>query len=234
MIDEMSSLLTFKSGLKGIKLRPKHRTIQDIVSSHFQDYSDYNHPCKNTLSLALEMLAGQPAHIVETGSSAWGVNSSLLLDSYVNSFGGCFSTVDIRITPSIKLRKLCTNKTTLFCNDSVRFLSQYGLEREPIDMLYLDSWDVNWNTPLSSAIHGLHELLAALPWMRSGSILLIDDTPKTLEIMSKVNPEGCDGYEKFMRQYEMPPGKGSLVKEYLLKNNIGKEVAHEYQLLWQL
>lgn len=233
-IDKMSSLLASQSGVKGIGLRPKYSSIDDIVHSHFQDYSDLNHPCKNTLSLALQILAGRPAHIVETGSSAWGVNSSLLLDSYVNSFGGYFSTVDIRISPSIKLRKLCTNKTTLFCKDSVGFLTGYGSSRPFIDMLYLDSWDVDWNAPLSSAIHGLHEFLSALPWMRPGSILLIDDTPKTSEILSRVNPEGCDGYKKFALQYAMPPGKGGLVKEYLLKNKIGKEVAHEYQLLWQL
>ncbi len=232
-IDRLSPLLAKTGGVVGTAVRPKFNSVQSVVEAHFRDYSDPDHPCRKTLSLALEILAGKPAKILETGSSAWGTNSSLLFDSYVNSFGGHFSTVDIRITPTIALRRRCTANTSLFCDDSVSFLRRHTRNLESADLVYLDSWDVDWSSPLASAIHGLHEFLVMLPTMRTGSLLLIDDSPRDAQIMSGVNVHELDGFERFVSEYGMAPGKGALVKNYLSKNGIGKEIAHDYQLLWQ-
>ncbi len=46
------------------------------------------------MKVAIELLGDRPARILETGSSAWGTNSSLLFDSYVHRFGGEFYTID--------------------------------------------------------------------------------------------------------------------------------------------
>ncbi len=233
-VDRLSPFLTNSRGVRGAAKRPKYQTVHATVDAHFSDHVTHNHPSRKTLSLALEMLAGKPANIVETGSSAWGTNSSLLFDSYVNSFGGQFSTVDIRIMPTISLRSRCTNKTSLYCDDSVSFLKSYRDVASPPDLVYLDSWDVDWDAPLASAIHGLHEFLSILPAMPSGSLLLIDDTPKDADVLSKVNVHAVKNFEKFLHEYGLPPGKGALVKNYLTSRGIGKEVAHDYQLMWQL
>lgn len=227
-------MLANARGIRGVVERTKYPTVHATVDAHFSDQAAQHHPSRNTLSLALDILAGKPANILETGSSAWGTNSSLLFDSYVNSFGGQFCTVDIRIMPTISLRKRCTNKTRLFCSDSVSFLKSYKEIAPPPNLVYLDSWDVDWDAPLASAIHGLNEFLSILPVMPSGSILLIVDTPRDAEVLSKVNFHAVKNFEKFFHEYGLPPGKGALVKNYLISRGIGKEIAHDYQLMWQL
>lgn len=185
------------------------------------------------MSLALEMLNQKPAVIVETGSSAWGTNSSLLFDSYVNSFGGSFSSVDIRPEPSMTLKGLCSARSQFFCDDSVSFLKKTVKNECKIDLVYLDSWDVDWSDPIPSSLHGLHEFLSIYPLLGPGSLLLIDDTPLDVQIMSRVQPSQVGSFVASKEKYGFAPGKGALVKLLLRQNGWGKEISHQYQLLWQ-
>jgi hypothetical protein len=77
--------------------------------------------------------------------------------------------------------------------DSVSFLGRFARElvaaeplgrdvptrstgtRKCIDLLYLDSYDVDWNDPHPSALHHLMELCAAMPGLQSGSLVVVDD-----------------------------------------------------------
>ena len=114
------------------------------------------------------------------------------------------------------------------------FLKRIANEGIKPDLFYLDSWDLDINDPLSAAIHGLHEFLAILPILKPGTVLLIDDTPKDSAVWARVQgAAGVTLFEQLTRTYGFPPGKGSLVKDYLLKNGMGREVAHDYQLLWE-
>ena len=101
-----------------------------------------------------------------------------------------------------------------------------------IDLLYLDSWDVEWSNPNPSGLHGLAEFLSASSHMKKGSLLLIDDTPKdeNFYIASSVDKPAFSDY--FIKN-GFYPGKGSLVRQLLLSLGRGKEIAHEYQLLWE-
>ena len=206
-----------------------------LVEHHFKEYSVPDHPCRITLGMALQRLRGQEACIVETGSSAWGTNSSLLFDSYVSSFGGHFDTVDIRLEPSIRLRPLCCRKTRLHTDDSVVFLKRWAkqYQNQKIDLLYLDSWDVNWFAPESSALHGLAEFLAISRNLHTGSLLLIDDTPYDASIMERVQPDRVEEFKQFQSQRGFLPGKGALVKMLLEQVGRGRLIAHDYQLLWE-
>jgi hypothetical protein len=170
--------------------------------------------------------------ILETGSSAWGTNSSLLFDSYVNSFGGAFASVDLRPEPMFRLRSLCTERSEFFCDDSVSFLRKIAAQGLHPDLVYLDSWDVDWADPLASALHGFHEFLVVFPLLRNGALLLVDDTPANSDVMLKVQPTNIVHFQRFSRIYGFAPGKGALIKNFLVKNAIGKEMTHEYQLLW--
>lgn len=231
--DLMSPLLRGSRGRKGKASRAVFGTLDDLVDDHFTRHSQPDHVCRPTLAAALAMLSEKPAYIVETGSSAWGSNSSLLFDSYVNSFGGAFATVDIRLEPTFTLRGQCTRRTTLHCDDSVRFLARHvSTDRRP-DLVYLDSWDVDWDAPLPSAMHGLHEFMVLLPGLRSGGLLLIDDTPRDETVMQRVQPRHVGAFAAFERAYGFPPGKGALVRNFLVQNSIGKQLRHDYQLLWQ-
>ncbi len=236
-IDRFSFLFKGKISFKGGKKREKFDTISQLLDDHFSLNTVYDHPCKNTLQMALEKLNNKEATIVETGSSAWGSNSSLLFDSYVNSFGGKFCSVDIRIEPCITLKSLCSSNSTFFCDDSVSFLKKM-LTKNPslkIDLVYLDSYDVNWDDSLAAALYGFQEFMVLLPSLieNKGSLLLVDDTPADSLIMEKVQPNGLLGFNEFKRNYGFEPGKGALIKYYLLNNSIGKQIKHDYQLLWE-
>jgi hypothetical protein len=99
--------------------------------------------------------------------------------------------------------------------------------------VYLDSWDVDWADPLASALHGFNEFLVLYPLLRNGALLLVDDTPLNSDVMLKIQPANIEHFDGFSRVYGFAPGKGALIKNFLVKNGIGAEVKHEYQLLWE-
>jgi len=228
-----SKLVKGKVVFKGKASRDVYSSVEDLVDMHFKHYSSETHVSRTTLDLALHLLGGKSANIIETGSSAWGTNSSLLFDGYVNSFGGSFKTVDVRLQPCLSLRDICSSKTELYCDDSVSFLNTKLQTQTRIDLVYLDSWDVDWKNPVPSAIHGLKEFLAISDKLRNGSLLLIDDTPADLSIMGKVQPKYKMNFEDFREIHGFYPGKGALIKQLLLSTGRGRKIAHEYQLLWQ-
>jgi len=234
-LSALSRVAKGRTRLKGVRERNKYDSLPKLISDHFRCNSEETHPCRDTLSLALERLEHRAATIIETGSSAWGTNSSLLFDSYVNSFGGQFYSVDIRIQPSVSLRSLCTHNSTFFCDDSVHFLKKYVSVNNNADLVYLDSWDVNWRDPLPSALHGFHEFLTIFPTLQANkrSLLLVDDTPFDSLVMTKVQPRHLNDFERFKELYGLYPGKGALIKHFLVCNQIGMEIKHDYQLLWQ-
>jgi len=217
----------------GCKFRNKFSTVLDLVDEHFESNGIVSHPCRKTLTIALSMLKSEPAKILETGSSAWGTNSSVLFDSYVNSFGGNLYTCDIRVEPMFTLSKLCSSKSIFYCQNSIIFLKQFLEMNTILDLVYLDSWDVDWADPIPSAIHGFNEFFTILPTLKKGSLLLIDDTPLNLEILSAASPTTINDVVKFKLSYGFMPGKGALIKNFLEKNKLGELVSHEYQLLWR-
>ena len=214
--------------------RTQYKSTADLIQDHFTRYSEEDHICRPSLTRALELLDGKPACIVETGSSAWGTNSSLLFDSYVANFGGTFESVDIRVRPSIELEPVCSKRSTLYCDDSVQFLKKWS-SRNPskkIDLLYLDSWDVDWSDPNPSALHGLSEYLTVLGHLQPASLLLIDDTPVDANAFKLAQTSQAQ-FDEYCTLNGFPPGKGALCKQLLQSLKHGKKVMHRYQLLWQ-
>jgi len=59
-----------------------------------------------------------------------------------------------------------------YLGDSVHFLHTF---REPIDLLYLDSWDYRHGDPDPSQHHQLKELVAAYKKLSPGAVVLLDD-----------------------------------------------------------
>lgn len=238
-VDPFSRVFKGKVRLQGVRRnRERFDSLDNLIDEHFSKYSETNHPCRSTLTRALEKLGNQPAIIVETGSSAWGTNSSLLFDSYVNSFGGSFISVDIRAQPMVTLRSQCSPNSTFFCDDSVAFLKKFiaqDSDTKP-DLIYLDSWDVDWTDPLACAVHGFHEFLVLYPLLRSrsGATLLVDDTPRDSDVIAKVQGRrAVFDFDQFTSAFGFTPGKGALIKNFLVKNSVGKEIKHDYQLLWE-
>lgn len=191
--------------LRGTLRNPTFSKLDDLISFHFENWSNPDHINKAGMTVGLRSLCEQPALILETGSSAWGTNSSRLWASYVRSFGGKFETVDIRDEPRSTLLDL-EDVSEIHIGDSVDFLWNYKLPAgfTQVNLAYLDSWDLDLSDPSASMEHGLAEWQALLPLLGPGSIVVIDDTPIDPQLL------GADGVE-FAISNGFTPGKGALV-----------------------
>jgi len=181
--------------------------------------------------------------IIETGSSRWGVNSTMLFDSYVRKYGGKFWSVDIDKNTIEDLKsKVCEN-TTMVCDDSVNFLKKWTIEHpdEKVDFVYLDSYDIDWLNPEPSQIHGLNEFLAIHLNLKNGSLLLIDDTPFSPEWFDYREGIYNTLLESYIENNRMP-GKGRYVvdllsdnesNELILKNKNVSLLHHMYQVFYK-
>lgn len=145
---------------------------------------------------------------METGSSAHGTDSTRLWAKYVELFGGRAFSVDISPEPSNKLGNLGP-LVSLHVDDSVSFLRRFELPEgfQKIDLLFLDSWDVDVRDPQASMVHGHSELLTAMKFLSRGSLVLIDDTPINTALWGLNAPLA----EEFRLKTGTTPGKGSLI-----------------------
>ena len=101
--------------------------------------------------------------------------------------------------------------------------------------MYLDSCDLDLQRPIYSAIHGLGEFLALLPFLSKGSLILIDDTPVDKFAAEKANgTKWSDKWFKSKQKLGFTPGKGTLVKQFIEHNALGKVLKHDYQILFKL
>lgn len=191
---------------------------------HFRVFSSPEHINRASLTLALEALHGRPAVVVETGTSAWGTDSTRLWASYVASFGGLVYSVDIRPEPSLELRRL-TEFVCFAVEDSVEFLN--SLPPVEADLVFLDSWDVDLTDPEPSMRHGLQEWRAIQRLLKPGSLVIIDDTPCDV---------GISGWptelvERSIRMCGRLPGKGALVLEEPGLWEAFECMSHQYSLV---
>lgn len=126
---------------RGLARPRQFPSVQELAEHHFSHWSSRDHINRRSLTDALIRLEEKPAVILETGSSAWGTNSSQLFDAYVANFGGDFWTVDLRVGPSRSLRPIVSPRTTLVTGDSVRFIERWVRDHRGLraDLVYLDS-----------------------------------------------------------------------------------------------
>jgi hypothetical protein len=185
-------------------------SVAELSNAHFSTWSDISHLNRPGFDAALALMAGKQKIILETGTSAWGTDSTRLWDAYISRFGGEFWSVDLSSDPSKRLQHQVSPNTHLEVSDSVTFingfseLSSYSI----VDVCYLDSWDLDWNDPHPAEQHGLNEWHAVAQLMGPGSVLIIDDSPVSIDWV----PEP---YQELAREYESAhghlPGKGSLI-----------------------
>ena len=211
---------------------PLFGTTDALLDHHFATWSTSDHINKQSMADTLRRLGGRPATIVETGSSAWGANSSQLFDSYVTSFGGTFESVDLRMGPMRELRPVVSPRTTLATGDSVRLLERWvGLHPGvKVDLVYLDSWDLDAADPVPSAVHGLKELMAIRPALRDGSLVLVDDTPSDLSLYAEAQRATATS---FFTRHGALPGKGMFIGGFLAGQPGVEKLHHGYQVLYR-
>ena len=204
-------------------------TVDEICKIHFSTWSNPEHVNRAGLTLALNEASKERPFVFETGTSAYGTDSTRLFDRFVSKFSGEFHSVDLNARAARALIFQHGTSTTLHTSDSVNFIeSRLDKLTNRIDLCYLDSWDVDWNDPLPSAEHGLNEFLAVEKFLKKDSILIIDDTPVSIKYIPS---QFHDQSHKFFEKHGVLPGKGSLALKLIKEKNIGKVLLHEYNVV---
>lgn len=200
---------------KTTQLPPAFSCLDDLVDYHFTTFSEPLHINRTGMTVALRRLQQRPSLLLETGTSAWGTDSSRLWASYVSSFGGDFWSVDIRPEASEVLGDLGAN-SHFHVGDSIEFLNNFRLPSgyDKADLIYLDSFDLDVSSPEPAMAHGLREWQALQHLLGSGSVIIIDDTPIEPSLL------GADA-TCYFAEFGRIPGKGTLVLEA-----IGDEDVH--------
>ena len=215
------------------KLAPKKfKTINLLTFYHFFLWSELNHINRTGLTTALYLLRKKPAVIVETGTSAWGTDSTRLWDSYVKSFGGKLFSVDIRSEPREMLGNLGP-LSLLFVDDSLNFLNNFNQHcQSTIDLVYLDSFDIDWKNPFPAMEHGLREFESVEKYLKIGSVVVIDDTPVGLSFIPESESDLANTIKTNLGVY---PGKGALVLAKIkLKPDKYRIIYHNYNLVFEI
>jgi len=220
--------------VRGTNASPRRSfaSAEQIVEEHFNKRSDPNHVNRQSMSDTIKLLRERPSLILETGSSAWGSDSSRLFDDYVSHFGGEFVTVDNRISPLLRLRSDLGPRSRIVCDDSVRFLHAWVADNpaRKVDLVYLDSFDLDLASPTEAAAHGLLELEAIRPALGGGSLLLVDDTPATIDFFPQSERPSA---RQFVERTGLIPGKGMLIDVYLRDDPVVVKIHHHYQALYR-
>ena len=168
---------------------------------------------------------------LETGIASAGTSSTYLFNEYIKKYGGRLWSVDINNNlVEINKGNMCPG-TTLVCADSVGFLSNWCQENKNLnaDVIYLDSWDIDWYNPHPAALHGLNEYLALLPCIKKNTLLLIDDTPANPYWLDTRGQLYTDMIEYYSKNNYLP-GKGQYVLNVYKDANL---LLHNYQVLYK-
>jgi hypothetical protein len=178
----------------------------------------------------------RPVGIVETGcvrqQDNWAGDgqSTILFDKYaeLHPVSAVYS-VDRDPLAVALCRSLVGERVHVHNGESIAYLKSLAdllpCDLPSIDLLYLDSYDVNFDDPLPSAIHHLKELVAIVPALSAETLVVVDDSPPLLLGIAN----GVNSFKPIR-----PPrigGKGQLIAEYAAQ--IGAETLFAaYQCGW--
>ncbi|MDC3227300.1 hypothetical protein OBA39_04280 [Acidimicrobiaceae bacterium] len=194
----------------------------ELIEFHFKTYSDKNHINFEMFKLLLKYFSEKSLNILETGSVAHGSSSTILFIYYINIFGGSLNTVDTNPDIKNKYKHLINKNTQFHTNDSLKFIENLTSEEiNKIDLIYLDSFDLDLFDPKPSQEHGLNEFLLLNNIIKKGTLIAIDDTPKDVRLFG----------EKFKNIHKFIPGKGRLVLDYIDKYGGYEIIYHHYAVI---
>jgi hypothetical protein len=152
--------------------------------------------------------------IIETGCARQEDNydgdgmSTLIFDAYVKEHGGEFHSIDINPL-NTDFAKSKTSVAKVHTSDSVKFLYEFNQQNKKIDLLYLDSFDLDASNPHPSSLHHIFELTAIMPSLKEDTMICVDDN------------------------LDIGVGKGGYVNEFM--NLLGKPKLYSgYQWIWIL
>lgn len=202
--------------LVGLPALPSDLTFDEQYRRYFRPRLDKRAEGFDMLFQSLQALR-RSLLIVETGTLRLPGNwegdgqSTFMFDALVRESGGVLISIDVTNESVDSARKACSSATQLITNDSVSALHALTqVVSKQIDLLYLDSFDLDPKDPLPSAIHHALELTAVRPLVGPGTVICVDDYA--------VGSKG---------------GKGMIVERFL--SNIRAKVLYSgYQKIWRL
>ena len=127
---------------------------------------------------AIAELLPEGCHIIETGTvrqiDNWEGDgqSTIVWDTLATNLGGTVTTIDIDPIGAELVAELELQATTAIVGNSLDVIPTLTGHA---DLLYLDSFDVDFENPLPAAAHHLSELMAALNPLAPGSLVAVDD-----------------------------------------------------------
>jgi hypothetical protein len=218
------------------------RAKEHMKSDEFWSFYESVRPILNlradSFARMFEYLDGfeRPVGIVETGCTREPGNwrgdgqSSVLFDKYAQThMGSLVLSVDIDPKATEVCRSLVSQHVRVHTGDSIKFLQALADNPLPempfVDLLYLDSYDLNWEDSTPSALHHVKELVAGAPFIRRHTLVAVDDCYVVTAGVSMPN-----GSLMPLRQPKID-GKGRFVADYA--QHIGAEKVFEgYQCGW--
>jgi len=168
--------------------------------------------------------------ILESGIASAGTQSTYLFNEYVRKYGGFFWSVDINIDLVINNTGNMCPSTKLVCDDSVAFFNKWSKNHNEANVIYLDSYDLDFYNPEPSGDHGLAEYNALKPVIKKNTLLLIDDTPLNPYWLDTRNSKVYDDMYNYYNKNDYLPGKGMYI---LNEINNAYKVIHNYQVLFK-
>lgn len=188
--------------------------VQDIFEKKFYQKLYHRSGTFKKVFKYLDNLENKNPCIVETGTCREEDNfagdgmSTLMFDEYINYIGGSFTSIDINEENINFAKSKVSEKSNLICGDSV--FNLYNISKDEgfpmIDVLYLDSFDIDMKNTHPSSFHHIKELLAIQSKIKKGALIIVDDSISGT-------------------------GKGQYINEYM--KDIGKECFfNEYQIAW--
>lgn len=168
--------------------------------------------------------------------------STLLWHNVLRTMGrGNFSTIDSDFEATKFAYETCWNRPAevyesndrtskylsgqqapshFYCSDSVTWLVKFGqnwYDKTPIDVLYLDSWDMEFPDPTPSFMHIFQEYMLARQFLAPDALICVDDN---IEVVRDGNPD-----KVFI-------SKGEYIRQFMEK--IGNKPLYTgYQIIWR-
>lgn len=164
----------------------------------------------------LESLNKDSYFIIETGTTRKDSmdgdgSSTILFDEFAKIYPGTkVISIDICKHHCDYAKTRVSDTVEIICSDSTLALFNIAKDNSlpNIDLLYLDSFDMDWGNPHPSSMHHIKEFISIQPKLAKGSLVVVDDNANN-------------------------KGKGQYISEYMVDINQDKYF-DEYQIGWVL
>ena len=182
-----------------------------------------------------------PINILETGCLRFKDNfegdgqSTLLFDKYTQfrKDESKVYTVDINPKATEICKSVVSDNVEIHTGDSVRYLTiqmpKLKKEEKKISLVYLDSFDVDWQSSDRAAAHHLKELIAVINYISEETLIVIDDAP--IFAPMKIEDKKLSVITEHPAPKPFVGGKGYLVNEFAYASDATLYFSN-YQTAW--